>query len=106
MNWAFNKSLQARGLNQTSLAAAVNCSRSHLCQVLNNREGRGGQTRRKLFAHLTVDEITALGWRDEFDEWRAGRAFVAALLNGQLPPLPPHVPPTVPQGTKLQENEQ
>lgn len=108
MNWDFNKSLRARGLNQTSLAAAINCSRSHLCQVLNNRDGRGGQTRRKLWAYLTVEEIVSLGWQEEFDEWRAGRAFTAALLNGRLPAfpaLPPHVP-IVPHGTKLQEVEQ
>ncbi len=99
-NWAFNKSLQARGLNQKLLADLINCGRPHLCMTLSNLPGRGGQTRRKLFPFLTVEEITLLGWRQEFEAWRAKRLPERA----HVPILPAHV--RVPRGTNSQQNHQ
>lgn len=61
-NWQFYRALKSRGLTAQKLAKQVGCGRSHLSQVLNNKPGRGGQTRRKLRPLLTPEEIQLLGW--------------------------------------------
>lgn len=68
-NWTFYRQLHGRGLTVAKLAQAIASDRSHLNRVLNNHEGRGGYTRKKLFRLLTYDEIKALGWWDEFMNW-------------------------------------
>jgi len=58
-------SLHLRGLNQERLAALIGSSRSHVCQVLLKKPGRGGKTRKKLAAHLNSYELTLLGWDEK-----------------------------------------
>ncbi len=48
--------LRERGISQEKLARAICSSRPHVCQVMANRPGRGGQTRRKLCA-LKLDDV-------------------------------------------------
>jgi transcriptional regulator with XRE-family HTH domain len=69
MNWSIHRSLHARGLTQATLAARAGVGRSHLSQVMGNVPGRGGHTRKKLFPHLTPDEILSLGWGIEYADW-------------------------------------
>ncbi len=64
MNKEFFISLRGRGLNQTKLAQLAQCGRSHLSQVLSGRRN-GSQTKRKLRAHLTEQEVKMLGWNCE-----------------------------------------
>lgn len=66
MTKALLYSLHERGMTQKKLAALTGCGRSHLSQVLSNKKGRGGQTRRKLIPHLTLEEIFMLGWAAEW----------------------------------------
>jgi hypothetical protein len=75
-NWRFYRSLHGRrdkdGKQMTTekLAEQIHSERTHVTQVLNNKPGRGGKTRRKLFRVLTEEEIRALGWWDEFEKYR------------------------------------
>lgn len=69
-DWKFCQSLKKRGLSQTALARLAGVGRCHLSQVLANVPGRGGHTRRKLFPHLTEDEILMLGWGAEYTDWK------------------------------------
>lgn len=64
-NWELHKSLHARGLNQTRLARLAHTGRSHVSEVLNNKPGHGGQTRKKLAQFLTESELALLGWDKE-----------------------------------------
>lgn len=66
----FYRSLHARGVTQTSLAAATGSGRAHLSEVLANKPGHGCFTRRRLFPFLTAKEVRLLGWQEEFDRWR------------------------------------
>jgi len=75
-NWKFHRLLHSRfdektGARMTTLALAEQSGtgRCHLSQVINNVPGRGGKTRRRLFPHLTFEEIQALGWEREFELW-------------------------------------
>ena len=68
-DWEFCQSLKKRGLSQTSLARLAGVGRCHLSQVLSNVPGRGGHTRRKLFPHLTAEEVLMLGWAGEYEAW-------------------------------------
>ena len=52
------------------LARQIGSNRAHVCQVLNNKPGRGMWTRRRLFPHLTEKEVEALGWSGEYNRWR------------------------------------
>jgi hypothetical protein len=61
-NWPFFKSIHGRGETVETLAVKIHSSRSHVNQVLANKPGRGGQTRKKLIPLLTDEEIAALGW--------------------------------------------
>lgn len=54
--------LRRRGLTINTLAWCIHSSRSHVSQVLANKPGRGGQTRRKLAAMLLDAELALLGW--------------------------------------------
>lgn len=71
-NWRFNMSLRRRGLTLQKLAQSIGHKQhGHVCEVVNNKPGHGGSTtRQKLFAHLTAEEIKALGWTREFNAWR------------------------------------
>jgi hypothetical protein len=60
----FRRLLAARGQSISGLARSAHCGRSHLSQVLHNRPGRGGQTRRKIRPHLCPAELEALGWQE------------------------------------------
>ncbi len=63
MNWNFYREFHSRGMTLKALAAATGVrSHSHLSEVLNNKPQHGGQTRRKLVAHLTARELELLGW--------------------------------------------
>jgi hypothetical protein len=62
-------SFRGRGMTLQKLAARIGSTHSHLSQVLTHKPGRGGHTRRKLFPHLTPEEIRLLGWTDEFTAW-------------------------------------
>src|SRR5208282_2785329 len=75
-NWKFHRLLHSRfdektgaRMTTTLLAERAGVGRCHLCQVINNVPGRGGKTRRRLFPHLTYEEIKALGWEREFELW-------------------------------------
>jgi hypothetical protein len=68
-NRKFYRLLHARGLDGTFLAEMVGSNRSHVSEVLNNKPGHGGQTRRKLFLWLMPDEIEALGWKEQYEAW-------------------------------------
>jgi hypothetical protein len=75
-NWKFHRLLHSRfdektgaRMTTTLLAALAGVGRCHLCQVINNVPGRGGKTRRRLFPHLTSEEIKALGWEREYELW-------------------------------------
>ena len=60
----FRRLIRARGETISGLARKSHCGRSHLSQVLRNRPGRGGHTRRKLRPFLTSAEVLALGWQE------------------------------------------
>jgi hypothetical protein len=49
-------------MTQEALARAIGSDRSHVCRVLSNVPGRGGQTRKKLAPLLTEEERLLLGW--------------------------------------------
>lgn len=68
--YRFYRSLHARGLDQTKLAAMAGTGRSHLSEVLNNKPGHGHLTRRRLFPHLKPAEVELLGWGKEYRRWR------------------------------------
>jgi len=76
-NWQFYRLLHERrdeknGARMTvsRLAALAGSGRAHVNQVLNNVPGRGFWTRRRLFPHLTEEEVRLLGWSDEYNRWR------------------------------------
>jgi hypothetical protein len=71
-NKPFYHLLHARGLDTTMLAFFVGTSRAHLTEVLNNKPGHGGKTRRKLFPFILPEEAAALGWTDEYQAWLKG----------------------------------
>jgi len=74
-NYEFHKKLRERGMSVTKLARLIgNTGHAHVVQVLNNMPGHGLWTRRRLFAHLTADEVRLLGWEAEFDRWRTSTA--------------------------------
>ena len=73
-NWNLMQSLKRRGLTQIALAKLAGVGRSHLSMVLSNVPGRGGHTRRKLFPHLTWEEILMLGWAAEYTAWQKKEA--------------------------------
>jgi hypothetical protein len=69
-NYQFHMSLHRRGLDHSKLAARAGItSRTHLTRVLGNYNGRGRETRVKLFPFLTRDEIHWLGWDAEYSRW-------------------------------------
>ena len=84
-DWKLYQSLHGRGLDQKKLATLAGTGRSHLCQVLANKSGRGHLTRRRLFPHLTTEEVRLLGWEEEYRRW--------AKKNGSTENI-------VPSGTK------
>jgi hypothetical protein len=47
------------------LAAAAKVSRCHLSEVLQNKEKRGGQVRRKVAPLLLAEELEMLGWDND-----------------------------------------
>ena len=57
-----HKALRAQGLTVTKLAEQFSIGRSHLSQVLANKPGRGGQTRRKIARYLPPVALQLLGW--------------------------------------------
>lgn len=61
-NWRLHQAMKARGMDTKLLAILIDSSRTHVSQVLNNKPGRGGQTRRKLAEHLTPAELELAGW--------------------------------------------
>lgn len=64
-NWRVNKLLRHRGSGIKHLAELIGSSHAHVSQVMNNKPGRGGQTRRKLAALLTDRELALVGWGRE-----------------------------------------
>jgi transcriptional regulator with XRE-family HTH domain len=68
-NWTFYRSLHSRRMTVAQLAAQIGSGRAHVTQVLNNKPGRGLETRTKLFRVLTYEEIRALGWWNDFLIW-------------------------------------
>jgi len=70
-------------MTTTLLAALAGVGRCHLCQVINNVPGRGGKTRRRLFPHLTHEEIKALGWEREYELWSRHRPDRRCLRSTQ-----------------------
>ncbi len=56
--------LHERGMTVEKLAAAILSGRAHVTQVMANKPGRGGQTRRKLNPLLTTAERELLGWEN------------------------------------------
>jgi transcriptional regulator with XRE-family HTH domain len=83
-DWKFCQSLKKRGLSQTALARLAGVGRCHLSQVLSNVPGRGGHTRRKLFPHLTVEEVLMLGWAGEYADWLKKNGAAKADVNAVL----------------------
>jgi len=63
------------------LARRIGSGRAHVCQVLNNKPGRGIWTRRRLFPHLTKKEVEALGWSEEYNRWRRSQKRPAQILK-------------------------
>lgn len=68
------------------LAQAICSNRAHVNQVLNNKPGRGHQTRRKLVGVL----------KSNFESWREMLAALGWTESGELVP---QLGPLVPQGT-------
>jgi len=75
-NWKFHRLLHSRfdektgaRMTTTLLAEQAGTGRCHLSQVINSVPGRGSQTRRRLFPHLTYEEIQALGWERAYELW-------------------------------------
>lgn len=62
MNPLLKDSFRRRRITQQQLADKIFSSRSHVSQVLNNKPGRGYQTRHKLAHYLTNEELQILGW--------------------------------------------
>lgn len=60
--WKFYRSLRARGMSLTKMAAALQTKHSHLSQVVTG--ARGGHTRRKMVRFLTLKETELLGWEE------------------------------------------
>lgn len=60
----------------------IGSSRSHVCQVLLKKPGRGGKTRKKLAQLLNSYELTLLGWDSE------GRLFPVESPNPCKKPTP------------------
>lgn len=54
--------LKHRGLRVKDLAEQARVSRCHLSEVLQNKPGRGGQTRRRVAPLLLPEELALLGW--------------------------------------------
>lgn len=73
-NQKFYKLLRERGMTATLLAELSGTGRSHLSEVLNNKPGHGGHTRRKIFPWILPAEAEALGWLDEYMRWLRGPA--------------------------------
>ena len=63
--------LKERGLTVTRLARLAGTGRAHCSEVLANKPGHGHLTRRRLFPHLTEEEVRTLGWTEEFNRWRS-----------------------------------
>ena len=81
-NYRLMALLHDRGLNHTILAERIGSSRSHVCQVLLNKAGRGYRTRKKLAPLLTPFERHLLGWSDD------GRLFHGESSNSKKTPTP------------------
>jgi len=64
-NYAFFRSLHARGVKLDVLAATLGTKASHLSMVFNGQ--RGGNTRKHIVKHLTPAELVLLGWNDKGD---------------------------------------
>lgn len=63
-------SFRARGMTLLKLARLIGLERhNHVSEVICNKAGHGGRTRRKLFPHLTPEEIRLLGWTTEYTAW-------------------------------------
>ena len=54
--------LRARGMDLKTLAWCIHSHRSHVAEVLYNKPGHGGQTRRKLAPLLLDAELALIGW--------------------------------------------
>ena len=103
-NWDFHRLLHSRfdektgaRMTTTLLAERAGVGRCHLCQVINNVPGRGRKTRRRLFPHLTYEEIQALGWEWEYELWsrhRPDRRCLRSTENNvsieKIPEQPEH----------------
>ena len=65
-------SFRERGMTLQKLAARIGeRGHAHVSEVLNNKPRHGHHTRRKLFPHLTAEEIRLLGWTTEYTAWRS-----------------------------------
>lgn len=78
-------SFRERGMTLQKLAGLIGLQRhNHVSEVICNKSGHGGRTRRKLFPHLTPEEIRLLGWTTEFEAWRRS-------TQNNVPNQPTHV---------------
>lgn len=84
----FYRSLRKRGLTQAKLAELAVTGWAHLCQVLHNKKGRGHFTRRRVFPHLTEEEVSLLGWAEEYAVWRQKNRPESASSTGNIVPIP------------------
>jgi hypothetical protein len=96
-NRALLRSLDTRGETAATLARRIQSSRSHVSQVLANKTGIGGHTRRKLAPLLTAEERALAGWDERGD-------LICSKPVGPSPDATPHgfgkpALPLVPQGT-------
>lgn len=64
--WEFHKSLRARGMSLTKLAALpeLQTTHAHLSQVFNGTRS-GKHTRRHIVKYLTRAETDLLGWEEQ-----------------------------------------
>lgn len=62
-NYAFHKSLRARGVKLDTLAEELKTTKSHLSMVFNGQ--RGGYTRKHIAKLLTPEELNLLGWNSD-----------------------------------------
>lgn len=62
--WDFHRSLRARGVSLTKIAAELQTTPQHLSQVINGTRS-GAYTRKHIAKYLTLEETTILGWEDD-----------------------------------------
>lgn len=88
-NWQFYQLLKQRGMTMQRLAHAAGYkSHGHVCETVNNIPGHGGRgTRLKLFPLLQPQEITALGWNAEYNQYRREQRATKSRSTGNNVPL-------------------